>query len=674
MSGSLRNESSRLAALYGLELLDTPPEAGFDDVVAIAKAVTGVETALISLVDAERQWFKARIGLDAAETPRAVAFCDYTIREPDVLVTLDATRDARFRDNPLVTGPPYIRFYAGAPIHSADGHAIGTVCVLDPTPRDRFDGVDALAAIARQCSSLIELRRIARLGAVVSADAVRDRDRLWTLTHDLILVCDLDSRVLAANPAWQEVFGPIDRPGAIHMYEFLADPALRPQLDAIPDGLAIPLTRDYRDRRGKSRTVSWTLRREGELIYGIGRDDTALRAAEIDLMQAQKMESLGQLTGGIAHDFNNLLTIIIGNLDIAARRLELGDASRVERALAEAGEGAARAATLTERLLAFARRQRLAPRAADLTQMLTDMRTLIERATGELVVVEIYVEANAWPVEIDVNQLENAILNLAVNARDAMAGAAPGVLAGVLAEEAAGGTLAIRLGNMALDAREAARHGVDAGDYARLTVADTGRGMTEEVRARAFEPFFTTKGVGRGTGLGLSQVHGFVRQSGGFVTIDTRIGEGTAVHLWLPRTLAVPVVPQAIREVSVERQRQAAAVMVVEDNDALRELVVETLRDAGYRVIEAHDGRAALSLFARQSPPPELVVSDVMMPGLDGFALSAEISERAPQTRVLLMSGYAGNDAPLLAGKEPLLVKPFRADSLLERVRALLEG
>ena len=243
----------------------------------------------------------------------------------------------------------------------------------------------------------------------------------------------------------------------------------------------------------------------------------------------------------------------------------------------------------------------------------------------------------------------------------------------MLAEEAAGGTLAIRLGNMALDAREAARHGVDAGDYARLTVADTGRGMTEEVRARAFEPFFTTKGIGRGTGLGLSQVHGFVRQSGGFVTIDTRIGEGTAVHLWLPRTLAVPVVPQAIREVSVERQRQAAAVMVVEDNDALRELVVETLRDAGYRVIEAHDGRAALSLFARQSPPPELVVSDVMMPGLDGFALSAEISERAPQTRVLLMSGYAGNDAPLLAGKEPLLVKPFRADSLLERVRALLE-
>jgi signal transduction histidine kinase len=177
--------------------------------------------------------------------------------------------------------------------------------------------------------------------------------------------------------------------------------------------------------------------------------------------------------------------------------------------------------------------------------MLADMRALIERATGELVTVEIVVDRGAWPVEIDVNQLENAILNLAVNARDAMAGGLSGMTSSGFADEAAGGTLAIRLGNMTLDEREAARHGVAPGDYARLTVADSGRGMTDEVRARAFEPFFTTKGVGRGTGLGLSQVHGFVRQSGGFVTIDTRIGEGTAMHLWLPRTLEMPAAPEA---------------------------------------------------------------------------------------------------------------------------------
>ena len=662
MAAGPSTEAARLAALRELELLDTAPEAGFEDIVAIAQAVTGARTALISLVDTDRQWFKARIGIDVCETPRSVAFCDYTIREHDVLVTLDASCDPRFRDNPLVTGDPYIRFYAGAPIHTTDGHAIGTVCVLDPRPRDRFDDSAALAAIARQASSLIELRRIARLGAVGRADAVRDRDRLWALTHDLILVCDLDSRVITANPAWQEVFGDLASAGPVHMFQFLVDPSSRPTLHGIADGQTVPMTREYHDRTGAPRVISWTLRREGALVYAIGRDDTALRSAEVDLMQAQKMESLGQLTGGIAHDFNNLLTIIVGNLDIAGRRLKLGDVHRVERALSEAGEGAARAGMLTQRLLAFARRQRLAPRAADLTLMLAEMRTLIERATNDIVTVEILVEPESWPVEIDVNQLENAILNLAVNARDAMAG------------DPADALLAIRLGNMTVDAREAARQGVAAGDFVRLSVADSGQGMTEEVRARAFEPFFTTKGVGRGTGLGLSQVDGFVRQSGGFVTIDTQAGVGTTVHLWLPRTLAMPIVPDTVREAIAEAHGSAASIMVVEDNDTLRELVVETLRDAGYRVIEAHDGRSALSLFARQSPAPDLLLSDVMMPGLDGFALSAEIVSRAPATKILLMSGYAGNDAPLRAGVEPLLVKPFAPDMLLDRVRSLLEA
>ncbi|HEY0314996.1 MAG TPA: ATP-binding protein [Sphingomonas sp.] len=654
------DEASRLAALHALDLLDTDPEAGFDDLVAVARALTGAPVALVSLIDAERQWFKARAGLDVTETPRAVALCDHAIRGTDVLVTLDAARDPRFADNPLVIGDPAVRFYAGAPIRTPEGHAIGTVCVIDTVPRERFDQAPALAALARQAAALIELRRIARIDAAVRDDAMRDRDRLWALTHDLILVCDLDGVVMAANPAWQAVFGPIAAPGAVVMRSFLVDSSARPRLDEIADGTAIPFSTDYFGADGAIRTISWTLRREGRLIYAIGRDDTALRSAQADLMQAQKMESLGQLTGGIAHDFNNLLTIIVGNLDIAGRRLRSGDIPRVERALAEAGEGASRAATLTQRLLAFARRQRLAPRAVDLTGLLADIRPLVERAASEAIAIEIVSERGAWPVEIDVNQLENAILNLAVNARDAMA------------EGGGMATLLISLGNARIDAAEAGRHDVAPGDYVRLTVADTGTGMTEEVRARAFEPFFTTKAIGRGTGLGLSQVHGFVRQSGGFVTIDTRPGEGTGVHLWLPRTQAVPEGAVRPREPMIEVSTRGACVMVVEDNDALRELVVETLRDAGYRVIEAHDGRSALTLFARQAPPPDLVVSDVMMPRLDGFALAEELKVRAPATRMLLMSGYVGSGAPDRPGREPLLIKPFTPDALLERVRALL--
>jgi signal transduction histidine kinase/CheY-like chemotaxis protein len=653
-------ETARLAALRDLDLLDTDPEAGFDDLVALARELAGTPIALVSLIDAERQWFKARVGLDVTETPRSMAFCDHAIRGQDVLVTLDAARDSRFADNPLVTGEPFIRFYAGAPIRTPEGHAIGTVCVIDGAPRERFDHAPALAALARQAAALIELRRMARIDAALRADAMRDRERLWTLTHDLILVCDLDGLVMAANPAWQSVFGALEVPGTVVMRSFLVDTSARPRLREIADGAAIPFSTDYYGADGAVRTISWTLRREGGLIYAIGRDDTALRAAQAELMQAQKMESLGQLTGGIAHDFNNLLTVIVGNLDIATRRLRTGDTARVERALAEAGEGANRAATLTQRLLAFARRQRLAPRAVDPVGLLADIRPLVERAASEAIEVEIVSERGVWPVEIDVNQLENAILNLAVNARDAM--------------QAAGGgtTLLISLGNARVDAVEAARHDAAPGDYVRLTVADTGTGMSEEVRSRAFEPFFTTKGVGRGTGLGLSQVHGFVRQSGGFVTIDTRPGEGTGVHLWLPRTLSRPEGGGLFRTPAIEAVARAACVMVVEDNDALRELVVETLRDAGYRVIEAHDGRSALTLFARQAQPPELVVSDIMMPRLDGFALSEELALRSPQTRVLLMSGYAGADASARAGREPLLFKPFTPDALLERVHALL--
>ncbi|HEY0270888.1 MAG TPA: ATP-binding protein [Sphingomonas sp.] len=653
-------ETARLAALAKLDILDTDPEPGFDDVVALARAITGADVGLVSLIDADRQWFKAKSGTDVRETPRSVALCDIAIRHSETLIVLDASRDPRFAGNPMVAGPPFIRFYAGAPIRTAEGHAIGTVCVLDAQPRARFDHASSLEALARQTAVLIELRRVARIGAEARDAVARDFERVWTLAHDLLQIVDIEGRVIAANPACEAVFGRLTAPGSPWMRDFLIDPAERPDLAAIPDGSAIALTREYRGHDGTHRSISWTLRREAGLVYAIGRDDTALRAAEQDLVQAQKMESLGQLTGGIAHDFNNLLTIIVGNLDIAQRRLETGDLARVQRAIAEAGVGAARAATLTQRLLAFARRQRLAPRVTTPALLLADMRNLIERAVSEVLTVEILIEPGIGAIEIDVNQLENAILNLAVNARDA------------IADMDRPGRLTVTAANADPDADEARRHGGTAGGYVRISIADNGVGMPQEVRARAFEPFFTTKGVGRGTGLGLSQVDGFVRQSGGFVTLDSAPGEGTVAHLWLPRS-GSEVIDAAIGRVPPSPQRlPGACVMVVEDNDALRELVVETLRDAGYRVIEAHDGRSALSLFSRQPAPPDLVLSDVMMPGVNGFVLAGEVRARSAETRVLLMSGYSG--AETQEGEQVLLLKPFTSDLLLTRVREALEA
>ncbi|RYY34075.1 MAG: response regulator, partial [Sphingomonadales bacterium] len=367
----------------------------------------------------------------------------------------------------------------------------------------------------------------------------------------------------------------------------------------------------------RERYISWTLTRSGERMFGVGRDDTALIEAEETLRQSQKMEAVGQLTGGIAHDFNNLLTIVLGNLDIA-------------------------------------RRERLAARPLDPASQIGIARELIERAVGETVEVSVECAGGCWPVLADPVQLESALLNLAVNARDAMS---------------EGGRLLLSTANVPLGAAAAAERRLKAGDYVRLTVSDTGAGMPPEVVARVFEPFFTTKAIGKGTGLGLSQVHGFVLQSGGAVSIESAPGRGTSVHLWLPRSAVSPreptMPPRALPPLPV---RAGTRVLVVEDNDALRELVVTTLRDAGYRVLEAHDGASGLALFQRQERTPDIVLSDIQMPNMDGLALSRAIRQRAPSTRVLLMTGYA--DQVDGAGDD-LLVKPFTPDVLLARVQAM---
>ncbi len=382
------------------------------------------------------------------------------------------------------------------------------------------------------------------------------------------------------------------------------------------------------------------------------------------LRQAQKMEAVGQLTGGVAHDFNNLLTVVKGNIDMAQRALDAAavEDARSRRALENAMKGAERAAALTQRLLAFSRRQPLAPKALDLDRLVSGMSDMLHLSLGELVQLEVVTTPGLWKVEADPNQLESAILNLAVNARDAMP---------------RGGTLTIETANARLDDGYATQHAeVAPGNYVVLAVTDTGTGMPREVMARVFEPFFTTKEAGHGTGLGLSQVYGFTKQSGGHVKLYSEEGQGTTVKIYLPRLMADASEEEAAAPAALEGTRRQEVILAVEDDDDVRAYTVECLRELGYRVLEAADGTAALRLLERRAAPVDLLFTDVVMPGMSGRELADAARLRQPDLRVLYTSGYTRNaivhGGRLDAGVE-MLPKPFTFAALAQAVRDALD-
>jgi signal transduction histidine kinase/ActR/RegA family two-component response regulator len=401
------------------------------------------------------------------------------------------------------------------------------------------------------------------------------------------------------------------------------------------------------------------------------RTDNILRDARRELgqareqfAQAQKMEAVAQLTGGVAHDFNNLLTVIVGNLDIAQHYLESwtqAPAERLRRVINNAMRGAQRATVITQRLLAFSRKQALDPKPLSVNALLNDLTDFLRRSLGETVALEIVAADGLWPVKADPIQLEAAILNLAVNARDAMA---------------EGGKLTIKTGNAVLDEAYCRQHEELApGEYVQIAVADTGTGMSKDVLERVFEPFFTTKEVGQGTGLGMSQVFGFVKQSAGHIEIDSEQGAGTIVKIFLPR------VPGEIPDDQVHKETPAAnvapTILLVEDDHDVRAYVVEILRELHFRVLEAHDADAALGIVDRNDVLVDLLLTDVVLPGMNGRQLAEEMRSRQPGVKILFMSGYP-RDAIVNQGRlEPgveVMQKPLRQEDLAERIRAALDG
>ncbi len=376
---------------------------------------------------------------------------------------------------------------------------------------------------------------------------------------------------------------------------------------------------------------------------------------EARLRQAQKMEAIGQLTGGIAHDFNNMLSVVIGGLELAQRRLA-GDGAKAGKHIEQAMEGANRAAALTKRLLAFARSEPLLPSAINPNELLNGMSDLLERTIGDTITVEFSVTENIWPIFVDPYQLENAVLNLAVNARDAMP---------------EGGTLRIVTTNTLLSDGEI--EGVNGGEHIRLSVSDTGVGMTSDVLDRAFEPFFTTKPTGKGTGLGLSQIFGFVRQSRGAVTVESNPGRGTTVSIFLPRSMSDPVVkPDTPDSASTLPTRRGTTVLVVEDDPRVLMATGDALEELGLRTVRCpHPADAPKRL--RENPDIGLIVSDVLMPGMTGPELVASIRGDYPGLPVLFVTGYAGDiDTAAAFGGHMVLRKPFTLASLGKAVGTLL--
>ncbi|HEU4705211.1 MAG TPA: ATP-binding protein, partial [Sphingomicrobium sp.] len=379
------------------------------------------------------------------------------------------------------------------------------------------------------------------------------------------------------------------------------------------------------------------------------------QAAEAQLRQVQKMEAVGQLTGGIAHDFNNMLAVVVGGIDLARRRLN-GPKREVMAHLTNAMEGATRAAALTRRLLSFARSEPLLPERVDSSELVAGMSDLLDRTLGERIHVEVDLADDSWPTYVDPHQLENAIVNLAVNARDAMDGT---------------GVMRITTANVTVGANEVGD--IRPGEYVRIAVSDTGCGMTAEVRERAFEPFFTTKPVGKGTGLGLSQIFGFAHQSGGEVGIESEVGKGTTVSIYLQRTesaaAAVRLHP-AVQRTEGEAHVAGARILLVEDDPRVRAATVDALEDLDYQPIACSSGAEAIRLF--ESQEFDLVISDVIMPEMTGPELIRYLKASPRDFAVLFVTGYVGEgETDHLVGYE-LLRKPFTVGALANAVASAL--
>ncbi|WP_296258906.1 MULTISPECIES: ATP-binding protein [unclassified Pseudomonas] len=499
----------------------------------------------------------------------------------------------------------------------------------------------------------------------------QERNDVWNVSPDLICTLSENGQLLAANPAWQVETGWTEGELAQgRLWEFISAEQLAVALQTLNTLTSVELDTECVRRDGKHLQLNWRIARRQGRYLAVARDVTlfkerqeTLEQVRSQLQQSQKMEAVGQLTGGLAHDFNNLLTVIGGSLEMLQRRIAQGKFEHIERYVAAAQGASSRAAALTHRLLTYSRRQTLASKVVAPALLMQDMQELISRTLTPLIELELLAPATVLLCLCDAHQLENAVLNLCINARDAMP---------------RGGRLRIEVSEVRITSQTDAL-ALDVGDYALIRVTDTGTGMPESILQRAFDPFFTTKPLGAGSGLGLSMVHGFARQSSGDVRISSAVGKGTTVSLFLPiyqgaSPTAAAGTPVIAGDGTIVEQ---GSVLVVDDEAAIRDLVGEALQEVGYHIIKAGTADEALRLLA-ELPSLTLLVTDIGLPGgTSGHELATLALKKAPSLKVLFISGFSENAVPTSAfedGRVHWLPKPFAMSELKAAIDELFSA
>lgn len=663
-------EEARLEALQRLRILDTSPEESFDNLTRLAAFICGAPMALICFVDRNRLWFKSCLGIETREMPRlSDSFCIHAIRQNDLMVVPDSRADKRFAESPLVIMEPYIRFYAGVPLLTPEGYVVGTLCVFDRIPKELSeDQREALRILAHEVMSELELRR--NMQAFVHAqEKVIESHRLYQE-----LIHSLDGMLWEASP------------------EDFSTSFVSPQCERITgysqeqfmEGLNIisiihPDDRQYfvssarkAIQEKKNHTLEFrVIGADGRVVWlraaatvvvennqavkvrGIAMDITCRKQVELQLFQSQKMDAIGRLAGGVAHDFNNLLTAVIGYAELT--KSELPEDSKTRADIQEILKAAHSAAELTGQLLAFSRRQIIQPDIVNLNGLIGNIGNMLRRLIGEDIEIVLRLAPDLSPVKVDRAQMEQVLMNLAVNARDAMP---------------MGGTLLIKTRNTVMEKEGNISH------YVMLSMKDNGTGMEKKTLEHIFEPFFTTKEQGKGTGLGLATVYGIVQQNQGHIEVTSEINKGTTFSIYLPRTKETGG-EDRLRNVAGALPKGSETVLVVEDEPLVRRLAAQVLNRQGYHVMEASNGEEALLILGeKRDQKIHLLITDVVMPKMGGRELAGQFKRIQPHADVLFTSGYTNDEVVrhgVLDSEINFLQKPYAPGVLVRKVREILD-